>query len=581
MRSSALSPIFFFSSLTNALPLTDNVERIANSQLRWGPCDLEGIEPETIFLPIQCATLSVPLDYASPDSRNLDLQLLKVNATSGSSKSSVLFNPGGPGASTVEDLATKSYIYDGVLGGNHDMIAFDPRGVGRTIPFICDVDWAETRTNNTKKPRSIVWQEDLFDRFDPQGWEAAGLIADACYEQNKETGDFLSSAFVVEDMVRIIDALDEDGMLRFWGMSYGTALGQYFAAIYPERVDRMILDSVVNAADYQAGLWNPVLTDTEGTLMAFFESCIDAGPLLCPLANLTGADTTTPETLLSTFNEGLQALQESGQIAPASLIPFVWDMWPDTRTYYAVKALTFAQLYHPTQYPLLALTLQPLMTQNFSAFLEEPESTGTSNVTAPVPWNIGAPNNFFGIACTDGAWRAESPDSIHDIINEQQANSGFSDAFTKIWPCTRWKFSAENRRYTGSFGTPDNQIQTHHPIMIINGRYDPATPLVSAYNASQEFAGSSVLVHGGNGHKLIRHPSKCTVEAIQAYMDEGVLPVNGTLCEPDVKAFEVAVAGGEAAVSNITLLEQTYEQLGIRYGQEANTTLQMKRWCSF
>ena len=580
MKPSPLSPILFLFSFANALPLTDSVERAVDSQLRWGPCDLEGIDPETILLPVQCATLSVPLDYTNADFKDLELLLLKVNATSGSSKGSVLFNPGGPGASTVEDLATKSYIYDGVLGGNHDMIAFDPRGVGRTIPFICDIDWTQTTTNNTKKARSILWQEDLYDRFNPQGWEAAGLIADACYEQNKEIGDFLSSAFVVEDMVRIIDALNEDGMLRFWGMSYGTALGQYFAAMYPERVDRMILDSVVNAPDYQAGFWNPTLTDTEGTLMAFFESCIDAGPLLCSLANLTGIGTTTPDTLLSTFNAGLQALLESGQTAPPLLIPFVWDMWPDTTTYYAMKALTFSQLYHATLYPRLALTLEPLMTQNFSAFLEGPESAGSaasSNVTTAAPWNIGAPNNFFGIACTDGAWRADSPEYVRDIINGQQAVSGFSDAFTKIWPCTRWKFSAENRRYTGSFGTPDDQIQTHHPIMIINGRYDPATPLVSAYNASQGFAGSSVLVHGGNGHKLIRHPSKCTVAAIQAYMDEGVLPVNGTLCEPDVKAFEVALAGGEAAVSNLTLLEQTYEQLGVQYGQQTNTTSKTMR----
>lgn len=85
----------------------------------------------------------------------------------------------------------------------------------------------------------------------------------------------------------------------------------------------MILDSVVNAPDYQAGYWYPALMDTEKTLMAFFEECIDAGPLLCPFANLTGSDTTTPETLLSSFNAGLQALSESGQTAPAALIPFV------------------------------------------------------------------------------------------------------------------------------------------------------------------------------------------------------------------------------------------------------------------
>ena len=36
-------------------------------------------------------------------------------------------------------------------------------------------------------------------------------------------------------------------------MSYGTLLGQTFAAMFPERVDRMLLDSVVNGPDYMAG----------------------------------------------------------------------------------------------------------------------------------------------------------------------------------------------------------------------------------------------------------------------------------------------------------------------------------------
>lgn len=37
------------------------------------------------------------------------------------------------------------------------------------------------------------------------------------------------------------------------GGSYGTLLGQTFAAMFPEKVDRMLLDSVVEASDYMAG----------------------------------------------------------------------------------------------------------------------------------------------------------------------------------------------------------------------------------------------------------------------------------------------------------------------------------------
>jgi pimeloyl-ACP methyl ester carboxylesterase len=36
-------------------------------------------------------------------------------------------------------------------------------------------------------------------------------------------------------------------------MSYGTFLGQVFASMFPDRVDRMVLDSVLDAPDYAAG----------------------------------------------------------------------------------------------------------------------------------------------------------------------------------------------------------------------------------------------------------------------------------------------------------------------------------------
>jgi hypothetical protein len=48
--------------------------------------------------------------------------------------------------------------------------------------------------------------------------EDSKFAAEKCYEAQKEPGSFLSSAFVARDMVQIIDALDEDGMLRHWGM---------------------------------------------------------------------------------------------------------------------------------------------------------------------------------------------------------------------------------------------------------------------------------------------------------------------------------------------------------------------------
>lgn len=99
-------------------------------------------------------------------------------------------------------------------------------------------------------------------------WHDSTKIADACYYAQNETGRFIGTAFTARDVMRIVDALDGDGMLNYWGtfagaarqsysrivgLSYGTVLGATIAAMFPDRIRRMYLDSVVNPLDYMAG----------------------------------------------------------------------------------------------------------------------------------------------------------------------------------------------------------------------------------------------------------------------------------------------------------------------------------------
>lgn len=42
--------------------------------------------------------------------------------------------------------------------------------------------------------------------------------------------------------------------LQYWGFSYGTVLGNYFASMFPERIGRVILEGVVDVHDYTEGV---------------------------------------------------------------------------------------------------------------------------------------------------------------------------------------------------------------------------------------------------------------------------------------------------------------------------------------
>lgn len=86
------------------------------------------------------------------------------------------------------------------------------RGTGNTIPFSGtdnDVD-----TNNMLNELKFGNSSDVaLGRLWTQGAINSGL----CFQKSNATGSLIGTAFVARDLISVVDALDEDGMLRYWG----------------------------------------------------------------------------------------------------------------------------------------------------------------------------------------------------------------------------------------------------------------------------------------------------------------------------------------------------------------------------
>ncbi|KAK1566209.1 uncharacterized protein LY79DRAFT_584920 [Colletotrichum navitas] len=249
-------------------------------QINWQPCS----EFNSTEL-IQCAHLTIPLDYTELESnKTLQLQLLRVPALRQPSKGSILFNFGGPSVAGRPSLASSGEFFrkqsyqspPRATSEHHDLVTFDPRGTGNTLPFSCFEDEQEKLSYFMKNPKSS-------DKTLARLWATAKLFADKCYERNKEIGGLVGSAFVARDLMKIVDALGKDGLLRYWGGSDGMLLGQTAAAMFPGRIDRMVLDGDLNPHEYYRGHDYEQWTDSDKTFSAVFQSCV-ANPSVCPLA---------------------------------------------------------------------------------------------------------------------------------------------------------------------------------------------------------------------------------------------------------------------------------------------------------
>lgn len=467
------------------------------STLQWGNCTTLNTT-----LPVQCAKLPVPLDYTNASSNaTLELDLIRYPATNGPSKGSVLLNFGGPGQDGLNSMLGYAPIQSPVLGGKYDLVSWDPRGTGNTLLFDC---WSEI-------PQYATLMSDLGNSSDTaygRLWAEAGAVAEQCYAQLNQTGDLVGMAFVARDMMQIVDALGEDGLLRYWGISGGTALGSTVAAMFPDRMERVLLDGVMNVHQYYNGYETEMLASTDAAWLGFIAACID-NPTVCPLA--------ANHTVASLTSE-LDALFDRAKYAPDWLGPILLD-------YSLLKTYIVTSLYRPSAFHTLAAALDAFIKNNGT------QLTAILGSTEPTPSQAQA---VLGIRCGDKVPRATESEELRGVFDEYfGVSERFGDIFWTPYNvvCARWGFEAKER-YLGDFN-----VKTKNPILFTGSPYDPVTPFVSAANMSASFPGSGLVKHNGYGHTSIADPSNCTNAIIERYFDTGAIPANGTFCDPNLALF--------------------------------------------
>ncbi|MGW6862046.1 alpha/beta hydrolase [Streptomyces xanthophaeus] len=202
---------------------SDPLERFHGQRLRWGDCPEERVPAG-----MRCATVQVPLDYAAPAKGTVGVALARIPATGpGKRLGSLLLNYGGPGgAGTTALAADPGLLAD--LGERYDLVAFDPRGVGRSEPVSCG------GSQQTEEGAAGDAAAQL---------AALRAVVRRCELASGPVLPYIGTVNVSRDMDVMRQVLG-DRKLNYLGFSYGTRLGAVYAAQFPHRTGRMVLDGV-------------------------------------------------------------------------------------------------------------------------------------------------------------------------------------------------------------------------------------------------------------------------------------------------------------------------------------------------
>ena len=87
------------------------------------------------------------------------------------------------------------------------------RGTGASLPFSCYQNDVERALAAAATP---IFSNSSDTALGTQ-WADSENFAEACYALQKQAGSLIGTAFTARDMMQITEALNEDGLLRYWG----------------------------------------------------------------------------------------------------------------------------------------------------------------------------------------------------------------------------------------------------------------------------------------------------------------------------------------------------------------------------
>ncbi|MEU9478804.1 alpha/beta hydrolase [Streptomyces sp. NPDC048191] len=447
------------------------------AHLAWKKCGTSD------YPTLQCASLKVPLDHAHPSGRQITLALSRVRHTAKTSQGPLLVNPGGPGGSGLTLAGFVASALPRRVAAQYDVIGFDPRGVGRSSPALdCAPGHFRTVRPDTVPATTALERTNL---------ARAKSFAAACGRRYAGLLPYIDTVSAVRDMDSVRAALGAR-RISYFGYSYGTYLGAVYAKLYPQRVRRLVLDSVVDPT----GIWyednlgqDYAFNDRHRALMAWIARYDSTYHL--------GKDPARIEAEWYAMRAALAKKPAAGKVGASEL--------EDT---------FIPGGYYNGYWPELAEAFSAYVRgRNAGPLVEAYENLGAVGGSGENGYSV-----YSAVQCRDtswpGGWSRWRTDAwkVYGKAPFMVWNNAWYNAPCAYWPTARRK----------PVGIANAKLP---PVLLFQATDDAATPYPGGVTVHRLLARSSLVVEeGGGNHGITLGGNACLDRYLAAYLANGRVP---------------------------------------------------------
>jgi pimeloyl-ACP methyl ester carboxylesterase len=412
----------------------------------------------------------------------------------------LMVNPGGPGASAVDTVASMvAALADTDITRRFDLVGFDPRGVGHSTPQVrcrsdAEFDAYRREPMVDYSPEGVARIEQVYQN-----------LAKGCVEK---TGlEFLANvgtASTAQDMDVVRAALGEN-QINYLGFSYGTELGATYAERYPDRVRAMVLDGAVDPGSDPIGENIRQLAGFQAAFDAYAADC--ARSTDCPLGN-------DPAQFVARYHQLVNPLvQQPGRTSD-----------PRGLSYQDAITGTVNALYTQRYWKYLTSGLLGLQRGTDAGdLLLLADDYQHRN---PAGHYDNQQDAFTAVRCVDAPYPTDPAVWVDADRRAREAAPFMAyGAFTGYAPrdgCATWPVPPTSVPHEASSPGPGK-------VVVVSTTHDPATPYLAGVELARELE-AALITFDGTQHTVVFNGNPCVDPAVVAFLIDSVAPPQNLQC---------------------------------------------------